>query len=559
MRTTVFIILSVIATQLSWAEPVTIRFIDERSATLTQVRVELLDEASEPIIATNAIPLSSDCAFAPLPDWLSQPPRKSLMNPFSGTQQHYVDGVGRYELEPGKYRLRVFKGPEFKVLEREFVVSELTTQFYFEMTRWYEGLEDVWASSDVHLHIGRGSPESDTIVAQWMAAEDLQIANLLQMGALTHFAAAPQHVFDEVRGSNSLLVPGQEHPRTHLLGHALSLGGSRAVDERTSYIQYDRTFRKVRAAGGINGFAHWGTGPSRDGVALNAHLGNVEILEVLGVGALYIDTWYELLNLDFKIAAVAGTDFPCLSGIPGRERTYLRTNHEISRDGMVDALRHGRTFVTNGPLLKFSVDDEDIGAHLELDNLDALRVRGEIHYDISRDAMHALELVHNGDVIQAWDLTSEQGSFVFDDVISLHSSGWIALRAKGVKLDETRTTSFPAWMSAGFSNWMAGANAPEIDELLQGGQPRRSYAHTSPIYVDSTEYPKPKADPANWLTRLDKLETMLKREAYQDSQIWDWMPYSDGVTEDHIRLNTPELLMQIQGAREDFIRRGMLP
>ena len=558
MRTTVMVILVVFGTQLGWGDPVIIRFIDKSSEALTPVRVELLDKAGEPLIADNAIPLSSDCAFAPLPNWLSQPPKTSLLNPFTGTHQHYVAGVGRYQLEPGEYRLRVFKGSEFKVSERQLVVSEHASQFHVEMERWHESVDAAWVSSDVHLHIGRGARESDTIVAQWMAAEDLHIANLLQMGALTHFAASPQYSFDESRRMNSLLVPGQEHPRTHLLGHSLSLGGSRAVDERASYIQYDRTFRKVRAAGGINGFAHWGAGPSRDGIALNAHLGNVEILEVLGVGALYIDTWYELLNMGFRIAAVAGTDFPCLAGIPGRERTYLQIDRELSRAGMVDALRQGRTFVTNGPMLRFSVEEADIGAHLELEHLDSLHVRGELHYDANRDSMQGLELVHNGDVIRAWDLTSEQGSFQFSEVVSLPSSGWIALRAGGVKLGETLTTSFPAWMSAGFSNWMAGANAPEIDELLEGGQPRRSYAHTSPIYVESNDYPQPKVDPTSWLTRLDELETMLRREDHQDLLIWDWMPYSDGVSEDHIRLNTSQLLEQIRGAREDFVRRRNL-
>lgn len=557
MRTTVFAILSVLISQLSWGEPVTIRFVDESSEALTPVRVELLDESNEPVVAENAIPISSDCALAPLPSWLAQPAKRSLLNPFTGTYQHYVDGVGRYELESGTYYLRAFKGTEYKVANREFVVSEHTTQFYVEVEQWSESAEESWVSSDVHLHIGRVSPDHDGNVTNWMAAEGLQISNLLQMGALTHFAAAPQYSFDEVRGLGSLLVPGQEHPRTHLLGHSLSLGATRAVDERSSYIQYDRTFRQVRSAGGISGFAHWGAGPSKDGIALNAHLGNVEILEVLGVGALYVDTWYELLNLGFEIAAVGGTDFPCLAGVPGRERTYLRVDKDLSREEMVDSLRQGRSFVTNGPMLSLSLEGQGIGARLELDKLDNLRLQGELRYDEDRDAMHVVELIHNGEVIRAWDVSAKLSPFQIDEGVSLSSSGWIALRAKGVKLGETLTTTFPAWMSAGFSHWMAGANAPEIEGLLQGGQERRSYAHTSPIYLESTERPRPATDPSSWLTRLDNLERLLKQHNYQDALIWDWIPYSDGVSEDHLKANANQLLEQVSEARKDFVRRGV--
>ncbi|MEM9621306.1 MAG: CehA/McbA family metallohydrolase [Pseudomonadota bacterium] len=522
------------------------------------MRVELRNAENKPVVADNPIPISTDCALAPLPDWLAQPAKTTLFNPFTGTHQHYVDGVGRYQLEAGTYQLRVFKGSEFRVVERELNVSAQEKEFHVELERWYAP-DEPWVSADVHLHIGRLHPQQDTSVARWMAAEDLQIANLLQMGALTHFAAAPQYTFAEVADAGSLLVPGQEHPRTHLLGHSLSLGGTRAVDERSTYVDYNKTFAQVRSAGGISGFAHWGAGPAKNGIALNVHQGNVEILEVLGFGVLYADTWYELLNLGFRVAAVAGTDFPCLAGIPGRERTYLRMPQTPSREGMVEALRRGRSFVSNGPILKFTVDGYRIGDTIELSVLEDLRIHGELHFDPARDAVTLLELVYNGEVLRAWQINPNIGSFTFDDSFSLPTTGWVALRTKGSKVRETMPAPFPAWMAAGFSHWMSGASSAEVDGIMTSDERRRSYAHTSPIYIQSAQNPRMPADIDGWLERLDMLERMLTEHDYQGALIWDWLPYSDGVSEDHLRANAPALLQQIRAAREDFLQRAHAP
>ena len=328
----------------SWANTLTIRVIDESTKALTPARIELLDSEGQAVIADDALPISNDCALAPLPSWLAQPPPKTLANPFTNSEHHYINGIGHYQLNPGRYTLRVFKGPEYIIETQQVTVGQQAQEINVALKRWYHAKQQGWYSTDVHLHLTRQSDSANNNLSLWMAAEDLNVANLLQMGALTHFAAAPQYGFGgegTFANGHTLLVSGQEHPRTHIFGHSLSLGAQTSVDERNKYIQYNATFEQVKSAGGINGFAHWGAGPSKDGLAINAPQGNVELLEVLGFGSLYVDTWYELLNLGFQIAAVAGTDFPCLPGVPGRERTYFKSLEPPSRQGMVEALRQG--------------------------------------------------------------------------------------------------------------------------------------------------------------------------------------------------------------------------
>ena len=108
------------------AATVEIRFIDRASQSLIPVRVELHDAENNAVIANNALEISGECALAPLPSWLAQPAPKSLFNPFTGSEQHYVNGVGRYELDPGTYRVRAFKGPEYQVADLELVVIDST-------------------------------------------------------------------------------------------------------------------------------------------------------------------------------------------------------------------------------------------------------------------------------------------------------------------------------------------------------------------------------------------------------------------------------------------------
>lgn len=562
MRVTFTLLFLMAPIQSIWAESVTIRFFDETANSPIPVRVELIDSDNEAFFAENAIPITGECALAPLPSWLSQPPPVSIDNPYTGTQQHYVNGTGRYKLEPGRYKLRAFRGSEYRITKREFSVTDKPLTLDVELSRWTEQDSDSWISVDAHLHIARSSSAQNKNISLWMAAEGLQIANLLQMGAPTHFAASPQYDFGEEgtyyhRGT--MLISGQEHPRTHIFGHAISLGGSIPVDERRNYLLYDSTFKQVKQTGGISGFAHWGTGPSGDGLALNVPFGNVELLEVLSFEFLHLDAWYQLLSLGFPIAAAAGTDFPCLPGIPGRERTYIQVSGSLTRQGMVQAFRAGRTIVTNGPMLNLSIDGHGIGSRIVSYAGQPLSVKGKVRFDPAQDELDSLELILNGEVIKSWS-TDASGKFEFQEDITLDAPGWLALRTSGQKLGETKppANTFPAWISLAFSKWMSGGNSRETDIFFKTRKNRQSYAHTSPIYVSlhNSANNWPNGNASEWIARLDRIEKMLLDEEFEDVRIWDWIPYSDGVSAEHIKENTTELILQIRKARVEFLQRA---
>ena len=80
----------------------------------TPARVELLDSEGQAHFAPDALPVRAECILAPMPEWLA-PLQESrhIYNPYTGTDQFYVDGTAHLSLPPGTYRLRAFRGPEY--------------------------------------------------------------------------------------------------------------------------------------------------------------------------------------------------------------------------------------------------------------------------------------------------------------------------------------------------------------------------------------------------------------------------------------------------------------
>jgi TolB protein len=76
--------------------------------------------------------------------------------------------------------------------------------------------------------------------------------------------------------------------------------------------------------------------------------------------------WYRLLNLGFRIPAAGGTDamanFASLRGPVGMNRVYARVPEgPLSEPAWLDALKAGRSFATNGPLLGLELGGAKIG------------------------------------------------------------------------------------------------------------------------------------------------------------------------------------------------------
>jgi len=160
-------------------------------------------------------------------------------------------------------------------------------------------------------------------------------------------------------------------------------------------------------------------------------LGKVDFLEVMGYSDHLItsEVWYRLLNCGFRVPAAAGTDafpnFAQLRGPPGLVRTYVRAGPQLDHRQWLRGLREGRSFVTNAPLLRLSLNGAEAGDTLPLAAVSRdLRARVWVASGVPLDHV---EIVQNGRVIAS--LATDPRTALDTSVTLPATAGWYVLRA----------------------------------------------------------------------------------------------------------------------------------
>jgi len=543
--------------------------IDSQTNRDTPARIELRDSTGQYLVPKGALPLVDDCGKIPLDMWAPAAAvlqtrwgqYRGIRNPYRGSTNFYAAGPLEMALRPGRYRMRVEKGPEFRVIEHEVVVDSGKTQtIRLVLDRWINLPAEGWYSSDEHLHIPRPSPGLDPALAAWMQAEDIHVANLLQMGFARDMHETPQRSFGAAsvyRAGTTLLVSGQENPRTQLLGHSIILGGYGWIDFPAAYLLYDRPWREARRQGAVSGYAHLGMAGAQDGLAVWGEDGLIDFIEVLNLGFPLYQGWYDALNLGERVAPTAGTDFPCLAELPGRERFYARVDGGLAFPAWLDAVRRGRTFVTNGPLLDFSLNGASIGDEVSLGAPGAVRVRARVRFDPSRDRVDRLEIVQGGRVVAAAHGPAA-GEIGLDIAVPISASTWLAARISGEKVGER-----PSGSVESFARYIASlgrkADANARATLNTAARPRQiriSAAHTGPIYIRVRGTPAIAEQAAARevaKARLELLDDLVSR--LDDPRLRAWLRFpgpGDGVTPGDLRRDRAILLRCIQSARAHY-------
>ncbi len=276
------------------------------------------------------------------------------------------------------------------------------------------------------------------------------------------------------------LVPGQEDPRTQVMGHTISLNIPEPVRDSGRYYLYRLILDRVRKLGGLTGYAHANTGNfsvNRD-MALNVPRGLVDFAEICEFGHLNWDLYYEFLNLGFRLTAAGGSDAPW-GGTIGDSRIYVYTGRRFDADEWFAAFRAGRTFVTTGPMLEFTVDGRPPGEVLKASRGQNLHIRARMTAGWLPASPGPLEIVVNGEVSRAMQPVDKSATLEFD--IPAETSMWIAARtAAGVRTTGAHTT--PVYVSVnGERHWKRdavqallakrGQDLDEIERLLAGEGP----------------------------------------------------------------------------------------
>lgn len=375
--------------------------------------------------------------------------------PSENRQVFYADGTYEARVPVGTYELVASHGIEYQFHRSQIeVTKDQTTAVTINMQRYADMPAAGWYSGDAHIHVTRDEV-ADPQLWGFVAAEDVHVGNLLEMGNIQNVYFHQPKAWGKAsrfERDGHFIVSGQESPRTGQFGHTIHFNIQHPVHLKTDeYFLYHKVFQEVASQpGGISGFAHMGwrgageqgnsprQGQMNRGMALLAPLGLVDFIEVLQGGRLVSDGWYRLLNLGYRVKPAAGTDWP-YSDFPGVVRFYVKVDGPFNLDSWFASYDKGRTFVTNGPLLDFTINGKGIGEELRVKRGTRLDVAAMARLNPQLDKLDRIELVVLGDV-DATQSADGKDSVSLRKQLTAEHSMWIAVRALGSRQDPRNTT-----------------------------------------------------------------------------------------------------------------------
>ena len=496
------------AQRAAGAGPVTVRVLASDTGTPTPARVRLLDGRGR------------ELAPAGHPATLAEGAQEGDVR-FQSRRYSYVDGTFLVATDSLPVRYQILKGFEYLIEEGELTERAARKGVHtVTLKRWSGVGRDGWRGGDIHIH--HIAPRTCHLE---MEAEDLNVANILT----SDFTADQQRFEGKVNTASTcerLIYYSQEF-RNHQLGHLCLLNLKKLVEPvRTvqphHYPLHLEVCDRVREQGGYVSWAHFPSWPGVEcplDVAMEK-LDGLEILCVLEPRALPVfmkqvvpelesnnglRLWYRFLNCGFRLTATAGTDKMTTFVTVGSNRVYARLNGEFTYEKWMEALGQGRTFITNSPLLTFTVNGQEAGAALRLDSRRQKVV--EIHARAqSQLPYQRLEIVRNGEAVAEATPSGPRHKAEIHLELPVSRSCWLAARA----FEDIR-----GYLTAGVNfSQVHSEKGTMLNDLYGTRRPETVFAHTSPVYVLVDGGPIRSWDDAQYYVRyLDNAIRWLETEA----------------------------------------------
>lgn len=404
-------------------------------------------------------------------------------------------------LPPGRTRIRVTRGPEWKAAQKEIDLrAGEPSSIEVDLERQVELRGRGWFAGDSHVHMIHGertiAVDFDQ-VALAARAEDLQYLSLAQAWQLDD--PTPERLEAELARRSTpdcVLTWNLEEPKNYFkgdagrcLGHCWTLGmrgrtpeGANVIpllfqasaadyeSQKPSFANFE-SHALVHAQGGTVFYTHparWWTGswggqggyPRQDKMRvsnmavelpLDALAGpTFDGMDIItGSGEFAADQksfqlWSLLLNHGYRVAATASSD-ACFDrpggAVPGAARLYTFLEGGFSLAAAARATARGRTFVTTGPLLPVSLDGQPPGSSFPADGR-ARQLRIEAWSSgAAAGGLKQVEILRNGEPFWQRSLDGRETSFQANVPIRESKSSWYCVRVFGTSLERQRAVS----------------------------------------------------------------------------------------------------------------------
>jgi hypothetical protein len=392
-------------------------------------------------------------------------------------QYAYIDGACEVPLPAGTIRAELWKGPEYRPQTVEVSLPAGKLALRLSIERWTNLRERGWYSGDTRCHFM--SPHASVLEA---AGEDLALVELLagewRIADWTwHSVPAVANITAFSGQLPALERPGHlvavntynTHPwlgelallNCHRAVYPLTFGGTEGWDDWTMAAWCDQCHRK-------GGLVVW-PAPAHDptdwplGEPLaDLILGKVDAFEITSSQESPYDSfsdWYPLLNCGFHVPLVGASGKASNAVALGGMRTYarLQAGEAFSQKSWIEAIRAGRTFVTNGPLVTLTAAGKEPGEVLDLETAgQKVHLRAEASSIVP---FESLEIVAGSNVIASAAAVGTTNVAVVDAEVAVPPCLWLAARCRG------------------------------RHRLCLGTGCQNVWAHTSPVYVRQADQP----------------------------------------------------------------------
>ena len=416
---------------------------DSQSGEIVQARVQVIGPTGEPVAPKDAM-------------WKRGP----------GEPFFYSDGQFSIDAPRGYSQILIERGTEFTPWRQTVEAGygkDVTLDIQLE--RWGDLPERGWHPGNTHIHYDEKETDPDRRLAYDSRVENLRMTavsvlkrwdldyatNKYHPGLLNQFSDDHHHVQsgEETRHNHD-----PDAPFKHGYGHVMLLNIRNIVEPVSrgllidpfapDYPPLSYACDDANAQGGLVIWCHNGQGME---APVAAALGKVHAMNLFDPywADVEYDLWYHMLNCGIKLPASTGSDW----FVSSANRVYAQGQQTFTYEEWLEAIRAGRTFITNGPALYLTVGESVPGDTVEskAGRTVPVRIEWQSHYGIDR-----VEVVMNGSVI-ATHRPGKTGPGAFETDVALETDGWIAARVASATRDSFHQ---PIW------------------------------AHTSPVYVTGT-------------------------------------------------------------------------
>jgi hypothetical protein len=429
----------------------------------------------------------------------------------------FVTPPWEIDLAPGRWQLRISRGPQFQTLEQTFEcgsggISKLDS---LELTRIVDLPKQGWYGGDGDGDVYHGEMIYTDVNAE-TAADIAQAMGLDWVGVGRWSVGSVGGPSPKTWGEARAFMRSQSHSRFLFMwtderpksdeGHVCFVGLNRPDEDPFPWgwgwkggakrpLRNFEILQMIRASGGVTYANH----PLRwwmKGIRFNTNMYSSLPFDLCAAGLLDgvnindkpqgIELWSMLQDHGYRVAATAGADF-CLDRPngppPGLHRMYCYCPDGLSPDSLAAAIRNGQTIVSTGPILMAELDGQPPGTSVSTNQTHRIHAQAWARGDHANAPLQRLELWAHGRVIESKKLDNgtQQAEATFE------------------------------WTPEGEYDWVA------VRAVARGG-----WAMTSAFYAADARYQPPQ--PLDCRLTLDVRGLSSEEISMASVEIWDGVP-----------------------------------